>query len=159
MTKTKTPKLSTLIEAIKFDWVNSDITDDLFATPKEVSTDYRIFDFGRNISSEEAIKEMEKDGYRPANAWELLGYAKIGWNNKDLVVALGSVGGVGGGRDVPYLRRVDSGRDLDLGWWGSDWGVYYRFLGVRNLSSDASVTLTLTEEEARVLKGIISKMK
>jgi len=43
---------------------------------------------------------------------------------------------VGGDRHVPCLSRGASGRGLDLGWWDDDWVGDYRFLAVRNLSSD-----------------------
>ena len=65
---------------------------------------------------------------------ELLEYAKIGWNNEN-VVALGSVWqGWGGGREVPVLGLDGDGRSLDLHWFDDDWGGPCRFAGVRNSS-------------------------
>jgi hypothetical protein len=139
MTKTKIPKLSSLIKAKKFDWVNSDITDNLFETPKEIGTDFKLFHFDRYILSEDAISEMANEGFRPANAWELLSWKD--WNDKDWVVALGSVGEVGGDRYVPCLVGDGSERDLDLGWWDDGWDADYRFLGVRNSSLGSSDAL------------------
>jgi len=136
MTTTKIPKLSALIESRKFDWVNFDIKDGLFEKPKEIGTDFKLYHFGRYISSEDAIKGMQKDGYEPANAWELLSWED--WNEKDLVVALGSVAKVDGGRRVPYLGGDDSERYLNLRWFVSDWVAHCRFLAVRNSSLGTS---------------------
>lgn len=152
--------LSSLIKEKKFDYVNSHITDDLFLIPEKISSDYKLFYFNRSISSEEAIKEMKAAGYLPANAWELLSWKE--WNEEDLVVALGSVGKVGGDRLVPYLGRRDSERYLNLYWWDSDWNADCRFLGVRDSSLStskpkksalgASDTLTLPAE--LIINGI-----
>ena len=138
MTEIKIPKLSSLIETRKLDWVNSDIKDGLFETPKEISSGYKLYHFNKYISSEDAIKEMEKEGYRPANAWELLLWKD--WNDKDWVVALGSVGKVGGDRFVPYLGKGGSKRDLYLHCWFGDWNARFRFLGVRNSALKTSDT-------------------
>ncbi len=130
ITNMKILKLSKIIKENKFDWVNSDITDDLFPVPNKVSNDFKLFNFNGDILSENVIKEMNREGYQPANAWELLSWKD--WNNKDCVVGLGSVGEVFGYRDVPCLSRDDSERSLRLSWWGGGWGARCRFLGVRN---------------------------
>lgn len=130
MKKIKIPSLSSLIKSHKFDWVNPDITEDNFPTPKEIRTDFKLCHFDRYIPSEDAIKEIEKDGYSPATIYELLSWE--GWNDKDWVVALGSVAGVDGGRRVAALYRRGSERGLDLRWFGSGWSAVCRFLAVRN---------------------------
>lgn len=130
-------KLSKLIADLKFDYVNSDIKDDSFDEPKELGTVFELVHFDKYISSEDAIKELSKDGWRPANAWELLEYAKSGWNNKDWVVALGSTAQFDvHGRYVLGLDAVGSGRGLGLGYWGGDWSASCRFLRVRNSSQN-----------------------
>lgn len=126
------PKLSELIQEKKFDYVNPNITDTLFEIPKEISSDYKLYYFGRYISSENIVIEMKKDGYRPANVWELLKWKD--WDNKDWVIALGSVGEVYGCRHVPYLGGFGSRCYLDLAWWGSGCSSSGRFLAVRNSS-------------------------
>ena len=153
MTKTKIQPIMKLIKNQKFDWVNSNIREGLFETPKEVSGDFKLFHFDKRLSSEDAIKEMEKEGYSPANAWELLNWKD--WNNKDFVVALGSVGEVDGSRHVPVLGRDDSKRCLHLIWWVSGWDACCRFLGVRNSELKTSDTgkiysVTLGHLESRV---------
>lgn len=117
----------------KFDYVNSDIESN-FSLEDCGNTDYKLFHFDKPISSEDAVKEMGKEGYSAANLYELLSWH--GWNEKDFVVALGSVGEVGGDRYVPCLVKDGSGRGLYLGWWGYGWGSHSRFFAVRNLSSD-----------------------
>lgn len=118
----------------KFNWVNSSIESNFPLAERKVG-DYKLFHFDKEISSEDAIKEIEKEGYLPANLYELLNWPA--WNEKDFVVALGSVGEVDGGRCVPGLDRRASRRGLGLGWFGNDWGACCRFLGVRNLYSDS----------------------
>lgn len=44
----------------------------------------------------------------------------------------GSVAKVNGNRNVPYLNRDDSKRNLNLNWWNDDWNPIYRFLAVRH---------------------------
>ncbi len=43
----------------------------------------------------------------------------------------GSVAKVNGNRNVPYLNRNDSERNLNLNWRDNDWNAIYRFLAVR----------------------------
>lgn len=138
-------KLSKLIASKKFDYINSNIKDDIFPEPKNISSDYRLYHFNRDISSEAAIKEMVKDGYRAANIYELLKWPD--WNEKDLVVALGSVGEVNGARRVPRLGRYDSKRDLNLNNWDGDWDDYYRFLAVAEDSNSALKTSETKKKE------------
>ncbi len=132
----KTPRLNSLIKKWKFNYVNSSINDKLFLPPEEVSDniEYKLFSFNKIISSEEVIKEIKKEGFNPANIYELLLWKN--WNNNDWVIALGSVTEVYGDRGVPYLDGHDSERRLSLSWFGDGWNAHYRFLGVRNLSSD-----------------------
>jgi hypothetical protein len=155
---TKIPKLSSLIKQAKFDWVNNSITDILFKTPKEISTDFKLYHFNRYISSEDAIKEMEKDGYKAVNAWELIKYAIEGWNRNDLVIGLGSVAEVDGARYVPYLDRGGSERSLYLDYWDDDWDSYCRFLGVRNFKSGNSEK-ALGDSDTLTLENAIKIVK
>lgn len=126
-------KLQELIEDKKLDWVNSDITEANFP-PQETGTDFKLYHFNLKMESEEVVAEMAKDGYQPANIHELLLWQE--WNDKDWVVALGSVAGVIGFRYVAYLYGCGSGRDLGLRGWGGRWDADYRFLAVKQISSD-----------------------
>lgn len=124
-------KISTLIKKLKFDRVNSNITDDLFPDSGERGKDHEIFHFNKYISSEYAIEEMNKQGYRPMTAHELLEWAKDNWNGEDWVMALGSVVAVDGLRCVACLGRLGRGRYLYLSWFGLGWYEHYRFAAVR----------------------------
>ena len=42
-----------------------------------------------------------------------------------------SVGRVNGNRNVPYLNKDGSKRNLNLNRWDNDWNSNYRFLAVR----------------------------
>lgn len=132
MIKTKTKDLKSLIEAGKFTYVNSNITLENFPAEEIRSSDYKVFHFDKSISSEDAVKEIEKEGFVPANIYELLSWPD--WNGKDWVVSLGSSFVLGGRRGVPYLLAWDAYRLLHLAWWRDGWGDSYRFLAVRNSS-------------------------
>ena len=122
--------LQNLIKKHKFDWVNSNITSAHFPDSGERGKDYKLFHFDKQISSEDVIKEIEKENYRPCNLYELLEWKD--WNGEDTVVALGSVWrDFGGSRRVACLYSGDSERRLSLGVWDGDWDGYYRFLAVR----------------------------
>lgn len=123
--------LADMIFAGKFDSVNSNITEEHFPSER-IRGKVKIFHFDRFISSENAVKEMEKEGYVPANIYELLQYAEKDWNGKDVVVALGSVWRDRiHDRDVAYLWGDSGGRDLSLYWFGIDWNAHSRFAAVR----------------------------
>lgn len=127
-------KLQKLIKTAKFDWTNSDITIENFPEPKEISKDYKVYNFDKIIEADEVIKEIGKDGYCAANIYELLEYAKKDWNGKDYIVALGSVGSVDGDRNVACLYGGGSGRYLRLDGLEDSWVELWRFLAVRKVS-------------------------
>lgn len=134
--------LQRLVRAGKYDWVNENITDENFPVPEDfvLGTDPKVFHFNRNISSEEAVKEMDKEGYRPATTWDLLDYGAKNpeEQRKFPIVGLDSVGKVSGYLRVPCLDRVDSERDLSLSWWDGEWDSRCRFLAVRKKVSRTS---------------------
>lgn len=136
--KTKTRRnLLTLIENNKYDWVSPNITEENFPPQLESNTESRLFYFGKNITSEEAITEINKEGFSPANLYELLAWKD--WNGTDTVIALGSVAKGRGSRRVPGLWRYGSERDLDLFWFGSGWLDVCRFLAFRKISDSENV--------------------
>ena len=131
--------LQGMIDAGNYAWQNSDITEKHFPLPAELSgqkttISSKLFHFDRDISSKDAISEMEKAGYRPATLAELLalGEAHPELQKEFPIVALGSVWRVGDGvRLVPVLGFDGDGRGLGLGWLDDGWDVNYRFFGVR----------------------------
>jgi len=135
-----------------FDYVNSEITEENFPLVKRDHKGYKLFHLNQNISSKDAIKEMRKEGYEPASLLELLEWTE--WNGTDVVVALGSVAEVGGGRHVSCLDEDGSGRRLSLGWFDRDWFGRCRFLGVR-LSSETGHLDTLPD--TLTINGVMYK--
>lgn len=129
---------------MKFNYINSNITEENFPKIKREIKGYKIFHFNKYISSEDVMKEMQKEGYEPATIWELMDFKKWKWNEKDFVVALGSVALFDGGRHVGYLNTDSDGRYVGLYYYDGDWGDYYRFLAVRTVSPKSlSSSLTL----------------
>lgn len=124
------------IELGKYDWTNNDINDKNFKTERKGKANFEIelIHFNRPISSENALKEIEENNYRPAELHELLA---LGEKYPDLqrefpIVALSSVWqDPDGDRDVPCLVKDGSGRRLRLRWLGFDWGGLWRFAVVR----------------------------
>lgn len=142
-----TLKLKNLIKDLKLYWVNPNITEDNFP-PEEISTgDYKVYHFNRYISSEDAIGEMKIEGYRPANAYELLSWAKENWKDKEWVVALGSSAQIDSDRRVVGLYRGDSERYLNLRWFDDGWDAGFRFLACKNSDPD-SLELRVAKLEA-----------
>ncbi len=62
------------IERGKYNWVNSNITQKKFPTKKKgkFEVEITLFYFNRYISGKDALKEINKAGYRPAELRELL---------------------------------------------------------------------------------------
>ncbi|MFH1162328.1 MAG: hypothetical protein V1696_03610 [Candidatus Jorgensenbacteria bacterium] len=127
----------------KYDWVNSDITEEHF--PTNVTADYeaeqKLFHFNHLIGSEAAIAEMDKEGFHPATLAELLvlGETQPELQKQFPIIALGSLSRHSGShRFVPALRWFGSGRGLNLHWFERDWGDGDRFLAVRKKKSEPS---------------------
>lgn len=127
--------LEQMIVAGRYDWKNDDITAKRFPIEGKGTVEFEavLFHFDKDISSETAKKQIEEAGYEVGKIEHILSF---GANypeeqRKFPIVGLGSVGEVYGDRDVPYLRGFDSGRYLNLGWWGLGWNAGFRFLGVR----------------------------
>jgi len=131
-----TRPLAEMLKDGRFDYVNSDITEKHFPINKRPNgeVEMKLFHFNRVMESDEVIKEMAKEGYRPAESPEGLAYAKANPDEqrKYPIALLGSVWRDWyGGRLVPCLYGVDGERSLRLGWFGHAWGSGYRFLAVR----------------------------
>ena len=127
--------LADMVSTGKYDWVNSDITEKHFPNTRrgkeEVSL--HLVHFNRNIGSEDALRELDKMGFRPATIEELLAFGAQNpeEQRKYPIVALGSVWRhLRGGRCVPSLWLGGAGRRLGLGWWGVDWHSHCRFAAV-----------------------------
>ncbi len=136
--------LEQMIAAGRYDWKNDDITAKRFPIEGKGTVEFEavLFHFDKDISSEDAKKQIEEAGYEVGKIEHILSF---GANypeeqGKFPIVGLGSVGEVRGSRRVPYLRGSVSERYLDLNWWGSDWLARCRFLGVRKKVSQTLVS-------------------
>ena len=127
--------LEEMIQDGKYDWVGDDITSDHFpiqGSGKE-EKEITLFSFKRSISSDDAIAEMEKTGYRPADPPEILA---LGAKHSELqkqfpIVALGSPWRTPRGvRFVLALSWDGLERSLALHLFESDWPENYRFAAV-----------------------------
>ena len=128
--------LASMIASCKLDWVNSGITQKNFPFTGNGKIELlpELVHFGKGISSDNALKEIDLRGLRPATLPELLAFGtKYPEKQREFpVVALGSVWtSSGGNRYVPDLYENDSKRRLSLGWCGGDWDDNCRFLSVR----------------------------
>lgn len=126
--------LKKLIDSIKFDYVNSDINDTNFKYEKSTAK-VELYNAGKSITSEEAIKEMADKGLRPATLTELLQWAeenpKEAFNENYYIVALGSIWmDRGGDRFVPCLGIWGGKRGLGLDWFELRWDDDCRFAAV-----------------------------
>jgi hypothetical protein len=127
--------LQAMIQAGRYDWVNSDITEKHFPItpgPKDVSIELVHFD--RVMSSDDVLSELDRRGLRPATLPELLAFgAKYPEKQREFpIVALASVWRSWvGSRHVPCLWSDADGRYLGLGWLVCRWGAHYRFAAVR----------------------------
>lgn len=123
------------IKAGKYDWENDDITSKNFpsqeTSTKEVAVE--LFHFGKDMSTDEVLAELDKQGFRAATLKEILA---LGEKQPDLqkdfpIIGLGSVWqDPGGDRGCPYLSRDGSERSLSLRWVDNRWSGLCRFAAV-----------------------------
>lgn len=122
----------------RYDWCNSDLTEKRFpVTADQIGEfEWKLFHFGRDISSDEAIRLKKAEGFEPGQIGHLLVFGEQypEEQRKYPIVALGSAAKVGLERNVPGLWVDYAWRDLRLGWYGGVWYPCYRFLGVRRRS-------------------------
>lgn len=133
--------LPEMIAAGCYDWTDSDINAANFplSLPKgqgegSIETEGELFHFNRNIDFDEAIREMKKDGYRPATIEELLAFgAKYPELQREFpIIAARSVWRCShGNRNVAYLGRSGAERVLSLFWIDDGCDAHCRFLAVR----------------------------
>ena len=121
-----------------YGWRNSDLTEKKFpVTADQVGEwEWKLFHFNRSISSEDAIRLIQEDGFEPAQTGHILTFGETfpKEQRKYPIIGLGSVAEVSLGRCVPELWDGRGRRKLGLYWFDRDWSGYYRFLGVRRRS-------------------------
>lgn len=125
-----------LVAAGAFDWKNDDITDKHFPQEKTGAEDVEIelVHLDRDISTDDALVELDKRGLRPANPAELLAFgATFPEVQREFpFIALGQFWrDPNGNRRVVFLDGSGSLRRALLYWTGRDWHRFCRFAGVR----------------------------
>ena len=123
------------IAAGKYDWVNSDITQEHFPPTRSgiVQVGIHLVHFGRNTTTDEVERELDKRGLRSAESPELLA---LGEKHPNLqcefpIVALGSRWQYPLGHwFVSCLFRLDAERHLGLDWALDEWDDIFRFAAV-----------------------------
>lgn len=128
--------LSEMIAAGKYGYANEDITAEHFPITGEGKVDAEILlvHLNRDISSENALAELDKLGLRAANLQELLAFGETHSEvqREFPIIALGSIWqDRDGDRYVPYLDDWLDERRLFLRWFGFDWSALCRFAAVR----------------------------
>ena len=128
--------LADKITAGRYDWANDRIVSTYFPIlgSGKVELSVELAHFDRNISTDDAAKELHRRGLRPATLAELLAYGALFPEDqrKFPIVALGTEALFGGDRRVACLYGDGSERCLDLRWVGDAWDGHFRFLAVRN---------------------------
>jgi hypothetical protein len=128
--------LTEAVEAGMYQGVHSAITSQNFPSTRHGQAQLEIIlvRYGRRMTSEEVLCELEKEALRPAELPEFLAfgaeYPEI--QRQFSVVGLGSVWrDKKGYRNVPCLYEASEARYLDLHWWDDGWYSYSRFAAIR----------------------------
>ncbi|MBU1160084.1 hypothetical protein KKD04_02805 [Patescibacteria group bacterium] len=124
------------VKAGKYDWTNSDIASKHFPSQEAGTKDVAIevFHFGKGMSTNEVLVELNKKDYRPATLKELLalGEKYSDLQREFLIIEFGSVWrSPNGARSCACLDRDDSKRNLYLYWIDDRWHGHCRFAAVR----------------------------
>lgn len=123
------------IAAGKYRWTSRSITKKNF--PQDLTSvgewEWKIYYFGRNISSEDVVASMLAEGWDPAKLEHLLSFGEKypDEQRKYPVIGLGSSCIIDGSRLVPRLGCSATKRNLTLNHWNGDWPGVFRFLAVR----------------------------
>jgi hypothetical protein len=127
--------LDAMVEAGRYDWVDSDITEKHFPVkPGHADVSIELVHFDRVMETDDVLAELDRRGLRPATLPELLAFgAKYPEKQREFpVVALASVWrNLHGGRYAPCLWGFAEERSLSLRWLDGGWGARYRFAAVR----------------------------
>ncbi len=123
------------VKAGCFGHVDSDITSHNFPTKRRGTTEIEVelVHFNRPISTNEALRELGRMGYRPAELRELLAFGeRYPEVQRELfvIIALGSVW-QSHGHGYVFLGMCGSSRSLSLVWNDYQWGDICRFAAVR----------------------------
>ncbi len=133
----KNQTIQQAIAAGNYDWHN-DLIPQKFTHDNSLvgKWEFKLINPNRDISSEDAKKMCEVDGWQVGDIeHELAIGAQFPSLQKDgPIIALGSVCEHYGSRRVPALWTDGARRELRLYDWDGDWPSHFRFLSVRPLS-------------------------
>jgi len=132
--------LAEMIVAGNYDWQHPDIAAEHFLLIGKGKMEVEIFfsHFGKEMTSNGVITEIDGQDFRPAKIEELLA---LGASQPELqkqfpIIALGSVWqSPSGNRYVPYLLWLDGERRLNLFRLGRVWDEYLRFACVHKVGN------------------------
>lgn len=124
------------IEAGNYQGVNSSITSENFPSTRhgQAQLEILLVRYGSRMTSEEVLRELDKEGLRPAELPEFLafGAAYPELQRQFSIIGLGSTWKDRKGyRNVPCLYEASEARYLDLHWWDDGWYSYSRFAAIR----------------------------
>lgn len=125
-------KEEALAEYKKSGWVWDEIEKNMpYTTPEAGRLDVMTMNFNKNISSEDAVKEMDTLGVRPLTYEELIQYgiAHPSHQKQKRLVGLGSKNSLGGW-DAPFLDVAIVVRMLNAVRWDRGWADEFSFLVV-----------------------------
>ncbi len=116
-----------------YDWKNDNMTSDRYPLTLPAGPQSLVLaQFDVDVESDEVEEWAKAHGYELALIDDLLGVGSHSEyrerQRKFPIVALGSSAVIRGYRHVPYLYGDDSGRYLNLHYWGRDWDSRCRFL-------------------------------
>jgi len=121
-----------------YDFQNAVIHFDDFPTPvvlvgKKIEIKARLFHFDQDVSSEDAIKQLNKKGYRLASSFELLTVGKKypDWQCYFPIIAFGSIWRDTTDFTTTYLDCEHGKRWLTIDGCNNNWSKYSRFLAIR----------------------------
>lgn len=134
--------LADMKAAGRYDRAIEGITEERFPMKGtgKVERTVELVRFNRSVTSQEAVKALERHGFRPATIEELLAFgAKYPDPDPFLrrmlsgltIIALGSSLRMKESRDVPFLHYNYDGRSLRSGYWDDEWYGGDQFLAVR----------------------------
>ncbi len=129
--------IAQMITLGNYDWPNESIAKKFQFNSVAIGTwEFKFISAGKAISSEEAKKLCEVDGFQSTSVEHLLalGATLPNLQKQNPIIALGSVCELDGARSVPALWFDGDRRKLDLGWWSDGWRDGCRFLAVRKVS-------------------------
>ncbi len=139
--------LPQMIAEGKFNWINGDIISERFPIKGSGMTRYKfkIFEPKCNISSEDAVEMMRKDGFPAVRHEAGLAFAREFPNEqlKRPIALLGSSAKWYNENNVICLLKGDTGRHLHLRYWRLLWSARWGFLGAQEVSGAYQSALAL----------------